>query len=30
VLPRLQLVGEPQRIGHLHVGIVKHQTISLR
>ena len=30
VLPRLQLVGEPQRIGHLHVGIVKHQTVSLR
>ena len=30
VLPRLQLVGEPQRIGHLHLGIVKHQTVSLR
>ena len=30
VLPRLQLVGEPQRVGHLHLGIVKHQTISLR
>ena len=30
VLPRLQLVGESQRIGHLHVGIVKHQTVSLR
>jgi cholest-4-en-3-one 26-monooxygenase len=30
VLPRLQLVGEPQRAGHLHLGIVKHQTISLR
>ncbi|MEO8692160.1 MAG: cytochrome P450 [Acidimicrobiales bacterium] len=30
VLPRLQLVGEPQRVGHLHLGIVKHQTLSLR
>ena len=30
VLPRLQLEGEPQRAGHLHLGIVKHQTISLR
>ncbi|MEO5838540.1 MAG: cytochrome P450 [Acidimicrobiales bacterium] len=30
VLPRLQLVGEPQRAGHLHLGIVKHQTLSLR
>ena len=30
VLPRLQLVGVPQRVGHLHLGIVKHQTISLR
>ena len=30
VLPQLQLVGEPQRAGHLHLGIVKHQTITLR
>jgi cholest-4-en-3-one 26-monooxygenase len=30
VLPRLQLVGAPQRVGHLHLGIVKHQTLSLR
>lgn len=30
VLPRLRLVGEPQRVGHLHLGIVKHQTVSLR
>ena len=30
VLPRLRLVGDPQRIGHLHVGIVKHQTLSLK
>jgi len=30
VLPRLQLVGEPQRVGHLHLGIVKHQTLSLK
>ena len=30
VLPRLQLVGEPQRIGHLHLGIVKHQNVALR
>ena len=30
VLPRLQLKGEPQRAGHLHLGIVKHQAISLR
>ena len=30
VLPQLQLVGEPERAGHLHLGIVKHQAISLR
>jgi cytochrome P450 len=30
VLPRLQLTGAPERIGNLHVGIVKHQALSLR
>ena len=30
VLPRLRLVGSPERIGHLHVGIVKHQALGLR
>jgi cholest-4-en-3-one 26-monooxygenase len=30
VLPRLRLIGAPQRVGHLHLGIVKHQTVGLR
>jgi cholest-4-en-3-one 26-monooxygenase len=30
VLPRLRLIGEPERVGHLHLGIVKHQTVGLR
>ena len=30
LLPKLQLVGEPDRIGHLHLGAVKHQQVALR
>jgi hypothetical protein len=30
VLPTLRLVGEPERVGHLHLGIVKHQALSLK
>jgi cytochrome P450 len=29
VLPRLELAGEPQRGGHLHLGLVKHQQVAL-
>jgi cholest-4-en-3-one 26-monooxygenase len=29
VLPRLELAGEPQRGGHLHLGMVKHQPVAL-
>jgi len=30
LLPRLELVGEPTRFGHLHVGALQHQTVRLR
>ena len=30
LLPRLELVGEPDRNGHLHVGAINHQRIQLR
>jgi cholest-4-en-3-one 26-monooxygenase len=29
VLPRLELAGEPERGGHLHLGLVKHQAVAL-
>jgi cytochrome P450 len=29
VLPRLELAGEPERGGHLHLGLVKHQQVAL-
>ncbi|MDE0579135.1 MAG: cytochrome P450 [bacterium] len=29
VLPRLELVDEPERHGHLHLGAVKHQRVRL-
>ena len=30
LLPRLELVGEPTRFGHLHLGALQHQTVRLR
>jgi cytochrome P450 len=30
LLPRLELVGEPDRNGHLHVGAINHQRVQLR
>jgi cholest-4-en-3-one 26-monooxygenase len=30
LLPRLELVGEPDRNGHLHVGAINHQLVQLR
>ena len=30
LLPRLELVGEPERNGHLHVGAINHQRVRLR
>jgi cytochrome P450 len=30
LLPRLELVGEPDRNGHLHVGAINHQQVQLR
>jgi cholest-4-en-3-one 26-monooxygenase len=30
LLPRLDLVGEPDRNGHLHVGAINHQRVQLR
>ena len=29
LLPRLELVGEPDRHGHLHVGAINHQRVRL-
>ncbi len=29
LLPRLELVGEPDRHGHLHLGAIKHQRVRL-
>ncbi len=29
LLPRLELAGQPERHGHLHVGAVKHQRVRL-
>ncbi len=29
LLPRLELIGEPERHGHLHLGAIKHQRIRL-
>jgi hypothetical protein len=30
LLSRLELVGEPTRFGHLHLGALQHQTVRLR
>jgi cholest-4-en-3-one 26-monooxygenase len=30
LLPRLELLGEPDRNGHLHVGAINHQRVQLR
>lgn len=30
LLERLDLVGEPTRFGHLHLGALQHQTVALR
>ena len=30
LLPRLELVGEPTRFGHLHLGALQRQTVRLR
>ncbi len=30
LLPRLALVGEPTRFGHLHLGAIQHQAVRLR
>ena len=30
LLPRLELVGEPSRFGHLHLGALQRQTVRLR
>ena len=29
LLPRLELAGDPERHGHLHLGAVKHQQVRL-